>query len=123
MPTPRETIAGQLRTDLTTWDVYDYPFAPAEVTKPATAVVYRSTVKPAGTYLEHELTLQVYGRGTLGAKTEADLDSRLDDVMLSLQRLAGVEVLKAERKQFLDVFQGWELDLKWVSSDIYKSQV
>jgi hypothetical protein len=130
MPTPRESIAAQLRTDLVTgkpaaeaWDVYDYPFTPSEVTKPGTAVVYRTTVKRTGTHLDHELTLQLYGRGSLGAKTEADLDSRLDDVMLSLQKLAGVEVRKAERKTFADVFQGWELDLLWVSSDIYKASI
>lgn len=123
MPTPRESIAAQLRTDYSTWDVYDYPFTPGEVTKPAVAVVYRTTVKRTGTFLTHELTLQVYGRGTLGAKTETDLDSRLDDVMLSLQKLAGVDVLKAERKQFGDSFQGWELDLSWVSSDIYKASI
>lgn len=129
MATPRETIAAQLVTDQPSWDVYSYPTAIAEVRTPAAVVVYRTDMSPIPGGLGHDVTLQLYGRGAGGSKTEADLDSRLDDVMLSLQRLAGVQVKKASRKTFADssgrpdVFHGWELDLSWTSSDIYKAQV
>lgn len=123
MATPRETIAAQFRTDQTGWDVYEWPFEPTEVRKPATVVIYRHTLAPMAGGLSHELTLQLYGRGTGGPATETDLDNLLDSVMLSLQRVGPVQVRKAERKTFAESFQGWELDLLWLSSDIYKAQV
>lgn len=122
MATPRETIAAQLAGDQAGWDVYNYPFEPSEVRK-TTAVIYRTTLAPITGGLQHDLTLQVYGPGSLGAKTETDLDTTLDAVMLSLQRLGPVQVRKAERKTFGSSFQGWEFELTWLSSDIYKAQV
>lgn len=122
MATPRETIAAQFRTDHTGWDVYDFPYEPSELRKP-TAVVYRSTLAPVANGLDHELTCQLYGLKSLGAASEAELDTLLDGVMLSLQRLDLVRVKSATRKTFGDVFQGWELELGWTSSDIYKTQI
>lgn len=122
MPTPRESIAAQLRTDLTTWDVVEWPWEPAEIRKP-TAVVYRTEMSPVTGGLQHDLEMQVYGLKSIGPESEAELDTLLDAVMLSLQRLAGVAVKSAKRKTFGAAFQGWELDLTWTSSDIYKAQV
>jgi hypothetical protein len=120
--TPRQTIAAALRTDNPTWNVFEWPADLTEVRKP-TAVVYRTTLAPAIGSLVHEVKVQMYGTKAIGAGSEDELDNLLDAVMLSMQKLAGVTVKEAVRKTFSDVFQGWELDVVWHSSDIYKAQV
>jgi hypothetical protein len=121
--TPRQQLAAQLRTDNAGWDVYEWPAKLTELRKP-TAVVYRTALAPVTGGLSHDLDLEVYGlRSDSGPETEDALDNLLDAAMLSLQRLPGVAVVKATRTTFADVFQGWALELRWTSSDIYKAQV
>lgn len=126
MATPRETIAAQLSGDWPGHVVYAYPYAPTTDIRKNALAVYRTDVDPHPTspnQLRHAVTIDAYGKTKLGTDSEVELDDLLDDILLSLERLAGVTFLKAERKVFKDAFQGWTVTLTADSENVYKTTV
>lgn len=125
MSTPRETVAARFILDHPTYKVYAYPHAPSEVRSPVIAV-WRTDVDPhpqTPALLRHALTVQAYIGPALGEKAEATLDTLLDAVLLSLQRLPGVSVTGSERTIFQDAFQGWTVKCYADSPNVYKQQI
>jgi hypothetical protein len=108
--TPRQIVAAQIQTDNTSFTVKDFPTTPTEVRDPY-IVVWRSDVEEAETplALKHTLTINAYGARTVGAEAEAALDDLLDALMISLQRIPGFVLDKAERSTFADTFHGWKI--------------
>lgn len=125
MSTPRQSIAAQLRKDHEDWDVVDWPATPpGELRKPR-AVVWRTDLEPGDKtqQLKHGVTVQVYARASVDARAEDELDNLLDGLMLSIQRLDGVNFIKAERVILADSYAGWEVTLSGISTNVYLTHV
>lgn len=132
MTTPRTTLADQIKADYEEskgYKVYPYPYFPSEVRKPVISV-WRTDLNPNGdspNYLIHPLEVQIYGGKTVGEAVEAELDTVLDDVMLSLQRVEGLTFDGATRTVFgtedTGQFQGWSIKCHGDSKNVYKSQI
>jgi hypothetical protein len=106
-------------------DVYPFGIDPQELGRPAVAV-FRETVDAGAqaTSLGHGFIIQIFSpHGHATEAAEDALDSVLDVVLLALQRLAVVAFRKAERKVFLERFQGWEIEATWESENFYRNQV
>lgn len=130
MTTPRQTVAAQLRADNTAYKVHAFPYFPAQVGADPVIAVWRTDVAPSPdspNLLRHSLQIQAMVGPTLEEKAEAAGDDLLDAVLLSLQRLAGVAGISAERTVFGDeergTFQGWLVKCHADSANVYKQTV
>lgn len=125
--TPRQQVAAQILTDRPGWIVVPYPFTPASVApaRPVVTVI-RSDLSPGSrlTGLTHELQINLYGAGTVGAKTEDSLDDFLDEIMLSLERVGGFKFDKASRMTYRDeTLAGWQITGSVQSANVYRQAV
>lgn len=123
MSTPRKDIADKIREDNPTYDVYDWPYEPAELRKVA-VMVMREELDVQASEIGHQLTIQIYTPG--GAPTasvEDTCDTALDNVLLSLQRLDVLGKINAKRVVLADKFQGWTVGCEWLSKNFYKTAV
>lgn len=126
MSTPRQTIAAQLAADNAGWDVYPWAYAPATDIRRHAVAVYRTDVDPhpqAPGKIRHSVTIDAYGMTKLGERSEDELDTLLDGILLSLQRIEGVTFLKAERNTFKESFQGWTVTCSADSENVYQTTV
>lgn len=125
--TPRQDIAAQIKVDSPRWLVCDYPFTPSTVAARRPVVsVFRPELGPGAKpqTLKHELTINLYGDATAGAKAEALLDDYLDAVMLSLERVPGFKFDKATRMTYRDeTIAGWQITGAVVSPNVYRAAV
>lgn len=125
--TPRQDIAAQIKADCPRWIVQDYPFTPSTVTARRPVVsVFRPDLGPGPKQytLKHELTINLYGDATAGAKAEALLDDYLDEVMLSLERVPGFKFDKATRMTYRDeTIAGWQITGSVISPNVYRVAV
>lgn len=129
MSGPREQLAAAIRADLAAAvpvvkaDVYDWGHQPEELARPA-VIVFRTEVEQEALALGHSFTVQLLGTQQYATReTEAALEALLDEVLISLRRLSVVSWSKATRKVFLDLFHGWEIEVKWTSSDVYQQAI
>lgn len=123
MATPRQTIADQFITDYPTkYAVYPWMYSPTSDLRQPAIAVYRTEVA-GGDQLSHSVTIDAYGKKSMGEAVEDELDDVLDDIMLSLQRLDRVHDITAKRSVFKDSFQGWAITCTVSSGNVYKSAV
>jgi hypothetical protein len=126
--TPRQYLAAQFRTDHEAWDVRDWPAEPTRLGKGEYMVsIWRSDLRPTPGVLgiEHELTVHVYGpKATYSAATETELDTLIDDVLLSVERLKGAHWTSAKRQNFCDdAFTGFEVMVTMISGNHYRKKI
>lgn len=129
MTSIRAQLAQKIQTEFATYptaqrpDVKPYGFQPAELRRPL-VVVFRGGIDREVDALAHGFTVQVMApQGLADEATEDALDGLLDTVLTALQRLDVVAWSKAERKVFLESFQGWEIEVSWASVDVYKQAI
>jgi hypothetical protein len=80
--------------------------------------------KDSSTALTHKLLINAYGARTAGSEAEAELDTLLDAVMFSLQRVGALEVTGATRESFRDgTIAGWQITAEGHSKNVYKSTI
>lgn len=127
MTTPREEVAAQITADHPNWRVTDYPYKPSNVTpRHPVATVLRTSVTPASSALTltHTVQVTIIGAGTVGKETETGLDDLLDAVYLSVERMPGYRVTKAERASLYgDTFSGWVVDVEATSANVYRQTI
>lgn len=127
MSTPRQDIAEQMQADNAQWRVLPYPFIPENVAVGRPVVsVWRGGISPGDKpqTLKHSVTICVFGSRTKTEKAEDELDDLLDGVCLSLARLPGWSMEKADRRTFRnDTLTGWEIEASAQSANVYREAV
>lgn len=125
--TARGYVADQVKADQARWIVHPYPMTPDNVTKDRPVVsVWRGDLVPGSSAfnLRHNLTIHLYGAKTAKGAAETELDGLLDELMLSLQRLALFTWTNAERAQFANnTISGWIVTGHIETPNIYKSAI
>lgn len=120
----RVQLAEQIATDHPAWVVQPYPWVPKQVAKDETAVsVWRTDLERQGLNLVHKLTVHLYCSKTADAAAEVEAEDRLDDLLMSIQRLAPASWDKAERTVFNKVISGWTVTGQLRTTDIYSQAV
>lgn len=120
----RVQLAGQIATDHPAWVVQPFPWLPKQVARDAPAVsVWRTDLEREGLELVHRLTINLYCARTADAPAEVEAEDRLDELLLSIQRLGLASWTKAERMVFDKTISGWQITAQVRSTDIYRQAV
>lgn len=120
----RVVLAEQIRKDHERMHVCAWPYLPEQVTPGHPVVsVYREKMLRQGAVLEHQVKLDIFVSLTDGDLAEAEAEDALDDVCLSLQRIAGLTWSEATRVTFADDFAGYTISGVMHSADIYKQEI
>lgn len=120
MTSIRKQVADAIQAESAALDVHAFGIAPEELRRPAVAVFREKVAQGASLDLGHSFVIQVMApQGFATEATEDALDGYLDTVLQALARLPTVAFTDAERKVFLEKFQGWEVQASWASRDYY----
>lgn len=126
MSAVREKIADQIKSDNSAFIVKAFPASPPDNLGAGKVLVtvYRSALNPDKTNLTHDLEIVVItGAATITLASEDALDSALDQILLSLERVPGVLWTSASREVFEEKFQGYKVAVQTHSPNVYKNLV
>lgn len=125
MTSIRAQVANKLKADFlaasVAADVYPFGYIPDDLRRPAVAI-FRETVGQESASLDHALVIQIFSPLAYSTEEAEDvLDTLLDEVLVSLRRLAVVTFKEAKRQVLAEAFQGWEITASWASEDYIKA--
>ncbi|WP_157357052.1 hypothetical protein [Arthrobacter sp. U41] len=123
--TLREKVASQIKSDNPEFIVKAFAAAAPDNlgAGKVQVAVWRESLAPNQLSLDHNLTVQVLTKVANTLKGEEALDIALDGVLLSIERMPGVLWTNAERAVFDEKYVGYQLTLKIVSPNVYKTLV
>lgn len=102
----------------------DWIYFPEQVTPGHPVVaIYRERLDKGQGALGHHLKLDIFVSLTDGADAESEAEDALDDVLVSLQRIAGCTWTEAVRVTFDQAFTGYTVTATMHSKDAYKAAV
>lgn len=81
--------------------------------------VFRSALSKTANTLSHECTVEVM----IGKLDEDELDTVLDEILLSLQRIEGLDWSSVNRRIFDEKFHGYEITCSANSENVYRSAI
>lgn len=125
MSTHRQIIADQVKADSPDFIVKAFPAsAPDNLGKGKAQVsVYRESIKPNQNSLESSLTVEIMTNAGTTIAAEDELDTVLDQVIFSIERIPGVLWTDATRTNFDEKFFGYKVTVTLASPNVYKSIV
>jgi hypothetical protein len=125
LSTHRQIIADQIKADNPDFIVKAFPAsAPDNLGKGKAQVsVYRESLKPNQNSLESSLAIEIMTNAGITIAAEDDLDSVLDQVILSIERIPGVLWTDAARTDFEDKYFGYKVTVTLSSPNVYKTIV
>lgn len=128
MSVVREILADQIKKDNSAWIVRPYLAGPPDNlgSGKVFVAVWRTDLDVAAGALTHSIQIDLMHGNSADDKGETALDRRLDDVMLSLQRLDNVTVTKASRAVFGaegNKWNGWTIECSAATENVYRSTV
>lgn len=127
MSAARKDVAAQIKADNPTFLVHDFPVNDPE-NIPAGKVfvnVFRESfsVNDSNSQITHNLKVVIATPKKMTSAAEDELDTALDALMLSLQRLPDVYWQDARRLTLGDSFPAYEITLVAITAHVYKSQI
>lgn len=122
-----QDVAAQIKADNPTFILHSYAASDPEGI-PAGKVwvrVYRERfeVNASNSQITHFLKVDVVIPNKFSTTAEDLLDSAVDDVMLSLERLTDVYWQNATRTIVREKFEGYEISLEAIRPQVYKTQI
>jgi hypothetical protein len=121
MSSVRETIGTQIVTDNPTYSVKTELASAPDNLSGTRVHVFRSALGKTnnGTLLSHECTIEVM----IGKQNENELDTVLDNILLSLQRINELDWTSVNRRIFDEKYHGYEITCTAPSANVYRSAI
>lgn len=123
----RKDVANAIKADNAGFIVHEFPkSAPENIpTGKVWINVYRESfaVNDSNSQITHFLKVLVVIPNSDSIIAEDQLDTAIDKVMISLEKLTDVYWQEAQRTIVADKWQGYEISLQAIRPQIYKSQI
>lgn len=119
MSSVREMIGTQISTDNPTYFVKTELASAPDNLSGTRVHVFRSGLSKSASSLTHECTVEVM----IGKLNEDELDDALDNILLSLQRIEGLDWSAVNRRIFDEKYHGYEITCSANSANVYRSAI